>query len=83
MAAQPHREQEETLLIQTSALTVEHRANKISLDQKKEKEETYNRNLLQPLPLDEVEAIIEFEFKNKHLLEEAFTHKTYGAQFIL
>jgi ribonuclease III len=27
-----------------------------------------------------VEAIIGYEFKNKHLLEEAFTHNTYGAE---
>jgi dsRNA-specific ribonuclease len=27
-----------------------------------------------------VEAIIGYDFKNKHLLEEAFTHNTYGAE---
>ncbi|XP_058787287.1 endoribonuclease Dicer homolog 4-like [Vicia villosa] len=79
MAAQPHKEQEETLLIKTSAVTLEHQETEISLEQKEEKEETYNKDSLPPLPLDEVEAILNYEFKNKHLLEEAFTHKTYGA----
>ncbi|XP_058783527.1 ribonuclease 3-like protein 3 [Vicia villosa] len=76
MAAQPLGEQEETILFQTSAHTIERQEKEISLEQK---EETYNKDYLSPLPLDEVEAIINYEFKNKHLLEEAFTHKTYGA----
>ncbi|XP_058781746.1 ribonuclease 3-like protein 3 [Vicia villosa] len=70
MEAQTHKELEEAILIQTSALTIE---------EQEEKEETNNKDSLPPLPLDEVEAIIKYEFKNKHLLEEAFTHKTYGA----
>lgn len=79
MAAQTHSEQEETLMIQTSALTIEHQEKKVSPVQKEEKEDTYNKDSLPPLPLDEVEAIIKYEFKNKHLLKDAFTHKTCGA----
>ncbi|CAL5203437.1 unnamed protein product [Lathyrus oleraceus] len=77
MAAQTHREQEETLMIQTSALTIEHQEKKISPEQKEEKEDPYNKDSLPPL--DEVEAIIKYKFKNEHLLEDAFTHKTCGA----
>ncbi|XP_058781751.1 ribonuclease 3-like protein 3 [Vicia villosa] len=68
MAAQTHKELEETLLIQTCSLVIDDK-----------KEETYHNHSPPPLPLHEVEAIIEYEFKNKHLLEEAFTHETYGA----
>ncbi|XP_058783528.1 ribonuclease 3-like protein 3 [Vicia villosa] len=79
MAAQAHKELEETLMIQTCSLVIDDKEEEISPKQQEEKEETYDKDSLPPLPLDEVEAIIEYEFKNKHLLKEAFTHKTYGA----
>lgn len=79
MEAQTHKELEEALLIQTSVLTIEHQENDFSPEQEEEKEETNDKDSLPPLPLDEVEAIIKYQFKNKHLLEEAYTHKTYGA----
>ncbi|KAK7306649.1 hypothetical protein VNO77_44601 [Canavalia gladiata] len=33
-----------------------------------------------PLPLDEVEAILGYKFKNKCLLEEAYMHETYSTE---
>jgi hypothetical protein len=55
--------------------------DKEELSPKQEKEDTttINNNIFPTPPLNEVEAIIRYDFKNKHLLEEAFTHSTYGS----
>ncbi|OIV95124.1 hypothetical protein TanjilG_21514 [Lupinus angustifolius] len=53
-------------------------------EEKQEEEEESNEELLPPPPprnLDEVETILGYEFKNKCLLEEAFTHTTYNKNF--
>jgi hypothetical protein len=75
--AQPHKDQEEALLNQTHAL-------KIDLNQEQhfpkhlEQVETKENDSLPPL--HEVETILDYKFKNKHLLEKAFTHVTYCSE---
>ncbi|KAE9593663.1 putative ribonuclease III [Lupinus albus] len=55
------------------------------IKEEKEEEEESNKELLPPSPpprnLDEVEAILGYKFKNKCLLEQAFTHTTYNKHF--
>ncbi|AES71624.2 putative ribonuclease III [Medicago truncatula] len=84
MEAQVHKvqEEEEVLFIQTQALKID--KEELSLKQQEKEDTTNNNNNNKdsppPPPLYEVEAILGYEFKNKHLLEEAFTHSTYGAE---
>jgi len=89
MESQVHKE--EALIIQTCALKID---DKEEMSPKQGQEEVHmkeNDNEADaketdspppppPPPLHEVEAILEYEFKNKLLLEEAFTHGTYGAE---
>ena len=79
MEAQVHKEQEEELLIQTHALKIDNR-EELSPEQQEKEDTTNNKDYLPPPPLYEVEAILGYEFNNKHLLEEAFTHSSYGAE---
>ncbi|XP_045809730.1 ribonuclease 3-like protein 3, partial [Trifolium pratense] len=75
MEAQSHEDQEEALLKQTHAL------KKIDLNQEqhfpKQQQQLETKENDSPPPLHEVETILDYKFKNKHLLEKAFTHPTY------
>ncbi|CAL0302273.1 unnamed protein product [Lupinus luteus] len=54
------------------------------IKEEKREEKESNEELLPPPPprnLDEVEAILGYDFKNKYLLEQAFTHTTYNKNF--
>ncbi|CAJ2651414.1 unnamed protein product [Trifolium pratense] len=74
-------EQEKAFLIQTFELKIEDNQQEAYSPTHQQQEETNNNiDSPPPLPLDKVEAIIGYEFKDKHLLEEAFIHITYGAE---
>jgi len=87
-----NKDEEELLLLITPQLhTMEAQAQKEELEHcpKQGQEEVHMKESDSPPPspppppppsLLEVEAILEYEFKNKLLLEEAFTHGTYGAE---
>ncbi|RHN68918.1 putative ribonuclease III [Medicago truncatula] len=84
MESQVHKE--EALIIQTCALKIddkeEHSPNQGQevAHVKEDETDAETKENDSPPPLHEVEAILEYEFKNKLLLEEAFTHGTYGAE---
>ncbi|GAU23033.1 hypothetical protein TSUD_336810 [Trifolium subterraneum] len=74
MEAQAHRDQEEARINQTLALKIDLKQQQ-HFPKKLEQVET-KENDSSP-PLHEVETILHYKFKNKHLLEKAFTHSTY------
>jgi len=86
MEAQAHKEEEQVLLLQTCALKIDDKEEEHSPKQGQEevhmKEDDFPPPSPPPSPppLREVEAILGYKFKNKLLLEEAFTHGTYGAE---
>jgi len=82
-----HVHKEEALIIQTCAPKIDDKEEQHSPKQgqeevhmKENENEADAKENDSPPPLHEVEAILEYEFKNKLLLEEAFTHGTYGAE---
>ncbi|GAU50540.1 hypothetical protein TSUD_409850 [Trifolium subterraneum] len=74
MEAQAHKDQEETLINQTLALKIDLKKEQ-HFPKKLEQVETKENDSLSQL--HEVETILNYKFKNKHLLEKAFTHSTY------
>lgn len=70
METQAHNKKqlEDVLVLQTHALNID------------DEEEHPPKQEETPPQLFEVEAILKYEFKNKQLLEEAFTHNTYDTE---
>lgn len=87
MEVQAYKEEEQALLLQTCALKINDKEEEHSPKQGQEEVHMKESDSLPPPPppppppsLHEVEAILEYKFKNILLLEEAFTHCTYGAE---
>ncbi|RHN52331.1 putative ribonuclease III domain-containing protein [Medicago truncatula] len=85
-----HVHKEEALIIQTCALKIDDKEEQSPKQGQEEEEEEHmkeNENDAEteendsPPPPHEVEAILEYEFKNKLLLEEAFTQRMVFIQF--